>query len=111
VWPVVRTWLSSAQAEVVERFAPERLTMPNGRRFKIQYAEHAAPTVGIRIQDLYGVEGELRIGGGKVPVVIQVLAPNQRPIQITQNLSNFWKESYPRIKQELQRRYPKHEWR
>lgn len=111
VWPVVRTWLSAAQAETVDKLAPERLQMPNGRRFKIQYAENAAPAVGIRIQDLYGVEGELRIGGGKIPVVIQVLAPNQRPIQITQNLSNFWKESYPRIKQELQRKYPKHEWR
>jgi ATP-dependent helicase HrpB len=111
VWPVIRSWLSQAQADTVDKLAPERLQMPNGRRFKIQYSETAAPTVGIRIQDLYGLEGELRIGGGKIPVVIQVLAPNQRPIQITQSLSNFWKESYPRIKQELQRKYPKHEWR
>jgi hypothetical protein len=67
--------------------------------------------MAVRIQDLYGVEGELRIGGGRVPLVIEVLAPNQRPIQVTQNLSNFWKESYPKIKQELSRKYPRHEWR
>jgi ATP-dependent helicase HrpB len=111
VWPVLKTWLSSAQTEAVEKLAPERFSTPNGRRFKVQYSETAAPAVGVRIQDLYGVEGEMRICGGKIPLVIQVLAPNHRPIQITQNLSNFWKESYPRIKQELQRKYPKHEWR
>ena len=55
--------------------------------------------------------GYLRIAGGKVPLVIQVLAPNHRPIQVTSNLANFWQESYPKIKQELQRKYPKHEWR
>lgn len=111
VWPVVRDWLSEQQAAFVEQAAPERLTMPNGRRFKVLYAAKAAPTVAVRIQDLYGVEGELRIAQGRVAVVIEVLAPNQRPIQVTQNLANFWKESYPRIKQELQRKYPKHEWR
>jgi len=111
VWPVVKTWLSNPQLDLVEKMAPERLEMPNGRKFKIAYAGKAAPTIAVRIQDLYGVEGELRIAGGKTPVVIQILAPSHRPIQVTQNLSNFWKESYPKIKQELQRKYPKHEWR
>ena len=83
--------------------------MPNGRKFKIAYAAKAAPTIVVRIRDLYGVEGEMRIAPGKIPVVIQILAPNQRPIQVTQNLSNFWKESYPKIKQELQQKYLKHE--
>jgi ATP-dependent helicase HrpB len=111
VWPVIKSWLSHAQAAFVEKSAPERVTMPNGRKFKVGYAAKAAPTIAVRIQDLYGVEGELRIANGRVPLVIEVLAPNQRPIQVTQNLSNFWKESYPKIKQELQRKYPKHEWR
>jgi ATP-dependent helicase HrpB len=111
VWPVVKSWLSAAQAAFVDSVVPERIGVPNGKKFKIIYAAKSAPTVGIRIQDLYGVEGELKIANGRVPLVIEVLAPNQRPIQVTQNLSNFWKESYPRIKQELQRRYPKHEWR
>ena len=111
VWPVVKGWLSDSQRDLVEKFAPERVEMPNGRRFKVQYAGKASPTVAVRIQDLFGVEGEIRIAGNRVPLVIQVLAPNQRPIQVTQNLSNFWRESYPRIKQELQRKYPKHDWR
>ena len=61
--------------------------------------------------DLYGVEGGLFVASRRVPVTIEVLAPNMRPIQVTRDLANFWKESYPKIKQELQRKYPKHEWR
>ena len=111
VWPVVKSWLSSMQQQLMEDQAPERLELPNGKRAKITYAENAQPTLGARIQDLYGVTHDLRIGGGKIPLVIQVLAPNYRPIQITTSLANFWKESYPKIKQELSRKYPKHEWR
>ncbi|NDA65785.1 MAG: hypothetical protein EBY09_03950 [Verrucomicrobia bacterium] len=74
-------------------------------------APNAAPHIATRIQDLYGVTGELRIAAHRIPLVIQVLAPNHRPIQITQNLTTFWKDSYPKIKQELQRKYPRHEWR
>ncbi|MEA3209749.1 MAG: ATP-dependent helicase HrpB [Chthoniobacter sp.] len=111
VWPTVKGWLSAAQQDLIEKYAPERLELPNGRRAKIIYDGKAAPTIAARIQDLYGVTGELRIGGNRIPLVIQVLAPNHRPIQITQNLATFWKDSYPKIKQELQRKYPKHEWR
>ncbi|MGA3170458.1 MAG: ATP-dependent helicase HrpB [Chthoniobacteraceae bacterium] len=111
VWPVVKSWLSAAQQEMVEKFAPERIGLPNGKKWKITYDPKAAPTIAARIQELYGVEGSLAIAAGRVQLVIQVLAPNQRPVQVTQNLSNFWKESYPKLKQELQRKYPKHEWR
>lgn len=111
VWPTVKSWLSPSQQKLVDDYVPERVEMPNGRKLKITYAPNAAPTIAVRIQDLYGVESEVRIAGGRVLVTIQVLAPNHRPIQITQNLANFWKESYPKFKQELQRKYPKHEWR
>ena len=111
VWPVVKSWLSAAQLDLLDRMAPERFDLPGGRRAKITYAEIAPPTLAARIQDLYGVDGDLRIAGGKISLVIQILAPNQRPVQITTSLSNFWKESYPKLKQELSRKYPKHEWR
>jgi ATP-dependent helicase HrpB len=111
VWPVVKSWLAPAQQQLIDDYAPERMEMPNGRKFKIVYSPTAAPVIAARIQDLYGVEQELRIAHGRIPLVIQVLAPNQRPIQITQNLANFWKESYPVIKKELSRKYPRHEWR
>ncbi len=111
VWPTVKSWLSPSQQKLVEDYAPERVEMPNGRKLKITYATNATPTIAVRIQDLYGVDSEVRIAGGRVLVTIQVLAPNHRPIQITQNLANFWRESYPKFKVELQRKYPRHEWR
>jgi len=111
VWSIVRAWLSKTQQENLDRFAPERIELPNGRRNKLAYAEGQPPVLAARIQDLYGVEGSLSIGNGRVPIVVHVLAPNHRPIQITQDLSTFWKEAYPKIKQELRRKYPKHEWR
>jgi len=110
VWPVVKSWLSKIQQELVEKFAPERIELPNGKKWKIIYDAKAAPTIAARIQELYGVEGSLTIASSRVPLVIQVLAPNHRPIQVTQNLSIFWKESYPKHKLELQRKYPRHEW-
>jgi ATP-dependent helicase HrpB len=111
VWPVVKSWLSTAQQEMVDQFAPERIGLPNGKKWKITYDAKAVPVIAARIQELYGVEGSLTIAAGRVPLVIQVLAPNQRPVQVTQNLSTFWKESYPKLKQELQRKYPRYEWR
>jgi ATP-dependent helicase HrpB len=111
VWPVVKSWLSPTQQQLLDDHAPERFDLPNGRRAKITYAAGQAPTLAARIQDLYGVETDLKIAAGKVPLVIQILAPNFRPVQITTSLANFWKESYPKLKQELQRKYPKHEWR
>jgi ATP-dependent helicase HrpB len=111
VWPIVKSWLSQMQQDLVDKFAPERIALPNGKKWKITYDPKNAPFIAARIQELYGVEGSLSIAAGRVPLVIQVLAPNQRPVQVTQNLSTFWKEAYPKLKQELQRKYPRHEWR
>jgi ATP-dependent helicase HrpB len=111
VWPVVRSWLSSAQQHMLERYAPERIELPNGRKAKLLYSQNQPPVLAARIQDLYGVDGSLKICDGRMTVLVHILAPNHRPIQITQDLTTFWKESYPKAKQELQRRYPKHEWR
>ncbi|MBA3961449.1 MAG: ATP-dependent RNA helicase [Chthoniobacterales bacterium] len=110
VAPVLKSWLSAAQQNALEQFAPERIKLPNERNARITYAPSAPPTIATRIQDLYGVENGLTIGPGRVPLRIEVLAPNHRPIQITDDLATFWRESYPKIKKELQRKYPKHRW-
>jgi ATP-dependent helicase HrpB len=110
VMPVLREWITSQGQRWLDQFAPERLELPGGRKAKVIYTVGSAPMTAARIQDLYGVTS-LTVAKGRQPVTIQILAPNQRPVQITTDLANFWKESYPKIKQELQRRYPKHEWR
>ncbi len=111
VKPGVRGWLTAAQSGLVDKWVPERIELPGGRKAKVTYAEGTAPVVAARIQDLYGVTSALKVGGGTVACTIQVLAPNFRPVQVTTDLANFWRESYPALKEQLKRRYPKHEWR
>jgi len=108
---VVKSWLSAAQQQLLEQHAPERLTLANGRSARVAYEPGNPPHFALRIQQLYGVNSTPRIAMGRVPVLVHILAPNQRAVQITQDLAGFWREHYPRIKQELQRRYPRHKWR
>ena len=111
VMPVLKDWLTAEQLAVIDDYLPEKLTMANGRRSKIIYAKEGPPVLSARIQELYGIEGKFTLGHGRVPVKIEVLAPNQRPIQVTDDLTVFWREMYPKVKAELSRRYPRHEWR
>jgi len=111
VMPVLRDWLLAEQLAVLDDSLPERLVMANGRKARLTYSKDGPPVMSARIQELYGVSSRFTLGHGRVTVKIEVLAPNQRPIQVTDDLSNFWKEQYPKIKAELSRRYPRHEWR
>ncbi len=111
VKPVVMSWLSHAQRELLDKHAPERLTLPNGRTPKVTYEAGNPPHIALRIQELYDVNQTPRIGMGRVPVLVHILTPGMKPVQITQDLANFWREHYPRIKSELQRKYPRHLWR
>lgn len=111
VMPVLRDWLTAEQFAVLDDYLPERLIMGNGRKSRLTYAKEGPPILSARIQELYGIEGKFAVGHGRVPVKIEVLAPNQRPIQVTDDLTNFWREQYPKVKAELSRRYPRHEWR
>jgi ATP-dependent helicase HrpB len=111
VLPVVKSWLSRQQQAWIEEYAPERIELPNGRAVKVAYSGDGPPTIAARIQDLYGIKEGLWIAGRRVRVRIQVLAPSNRPVQVTENLAAFWRETYPKLKPQLKRRYPKHDWR
>jgi len=111
VLPHARSLLTHAQQQFVDKHAPERLPLPGGRKAKITYAENAGPFLAARIQDLYGVESDIKIAMGRHALTIHILAPSHRPVQITRSLASFWTDAYPKLKQQLQRQYPKHEWR
>jgi ATP-dependent helicase HrpB len=115
VMPVVTSWLSHAQRELLDKHAPERLSLPNGRTPKVTYeagkSQHARVFISLRIQELYDVNQTPKIALGRVPVTVHILTPGMKPIQVTQDLASFWREHYPKIKSELVRRYPKHLWR
>ena len=111
VKPLVMSWLSDAQRQLLDKHAPERLSLPNGRTPKVVYENNQPPHIALRIQELYGMTQTPKTAMGRVPVVVHILTPGMKPIQITQDLASFWSEHYPRIKSELQRKYPKHLWR
>jgi len=111
VWKTVKSWLSAAQVDLIDKQAPERIQLPSGYNAKVRYEEGQPPVLSATIQKLYGLEEVPRIGFGQIPVVVEALAPNQRPQQKTQDMQSFWANSYPLIKKELKGRYPKHEWR
>jgi ATP-dependent helicase HrpB len=108
---VVQSWLSHAQRELLDKHAPERLSLANGRTPKVSYEASNPPHIAMRIQELYEVTQTPKIALGRVPVLVHILTPGMKPVQVTQDLANFWREHYPKLKSELQRRYPKHEWR
>ncbi|HMN95410.1 MAG TPA: ATP-dependent helicase HrpB [Phycisphaerales bacterium] len=106
--------LSWSDARFVDEMAPEWLPLPSGRRLRIEYPEasEGSPPIGrARIQELYGLDSTPTIAAGRQPIVIEILAPNHRPVQRTADLANFWKTLYPELRKELRRRYPRHEWR
>lgn len=107
---VLKSQLSHAQQQAVEREAPERLQVPSGSRIALQYESGRPPILAVRIQEVFGWRETPRIAGGRVPVLLHLLAPNMRPRQITDDLRSFWENTYPVVRKELRRRYPKHAW-
>lgn len=111
VWPTLHAWLGPGQEPLIDKYMPLRVQLSNGRKAKVIYSENSPPHISQRIQDLYDVHEVPAVAMGRIPLVVHILGPNHRPVQVTQDMKRFWTEHYPRIKHEMQRRYPKHEWR
>lgn len=110
VLPVLQEWLSAWQRTALDRYAPTSVTLANGRTVKLRYREDSQPVFGLKVQQLFGVRDTPRIAGGNVAVLVEILAPNQRPWQTTANLASFWKTGYAQMKKDLAGRYPRHAW-
>jgi ATP-dependent helicase HrpB len=94
----------------LNEIAPARIRLQNGHQAKIHYERGKQPWIASRLQDFFGMHDTPRIGLERTPVVVHLLAPNQRPVQTTTDLAGFWERLYPQIRRELMRRYPKHPW-
>lgn len=106
----IRGLLSYRQLQALEREAPERLQVPSGNSIRLQYEEGRPPVLAVRIQELFGLSATPLIAGGRVRVLLHLLAPNYRPQQITDDLQSFWSTTYQQVRKELRARYPKHAW-
>jgi ATP-dependent helicase HrpB len=107
---VMRGLLTHGQRAALEREAPERYTLPTGRAAAIAYEPDRPPVFAARIQEVFGLRATPRLAAGRVPVVIQLLSPSQRPVQITDDLESFWRSGYAEVRKQLRGRYPKHSW-
>jgi len=100
--------LGTIRPSRINQAAPERIKLPGGREVKVHYEPGKPPWIESRLQDFFGMRESPRIGGA--PVVVHLLAPNHRPVQVTSDLAGFWERLYPQVRKELSRRYPKHKW-
>ncbi len=112
VFPFLREWLSREQRLALDQLAPEEINLPARKSpARLRFDEDGEVTLSATVQDLYDLESTPTIAAGRYLLRVEVLGPNRRPVQVTRDLSAFWKDSYLTIKNELACRYPKHEWR
>jgi ATP-dependent helicase HrpB len=103
--------LEPRQRALLAEAAPERVTLPGGRTVRVHYQGGGKPPhVESRLQDFFGLARGPSIAGGRLPLVLHLLAPNQRALQVTTDLAGFWERHYPALRRELMRRYPRHSW-
>ncbi len=101
---------AKVDARLLEDVAPSKLKLPSGRTTRVRYERGKPPWVASRLQDFFGMKESPKVAQGKVPLVVHLLAPNQRPVQTTTDLAGFWVRLYPQVRKELGRRYPRHAW-
>ncbi|MEM7284953.1 MAG: ATP-dependent helicase HrpB [Actinomycetota bacterium] len=107
---ILRSQLGWEQQRRLDEWAPTHLTVPSGSNVRLDYGAEDGPVLAVRLQELFGLTDTPLVAGGRVPVVVHLLSPAQRPVQVTRDLASFWRETYPQVKGELMGRYPKHQW-
>jgi ATP-dependent helicase HrpB len=108
--PGLISMLEAERQPLLDKIAPSRIRLPQGRQVKVHYERDKPPWIASRLQDFFGMTETPRLARGAVPVVAHLLAPNHRPVQMTTDLAGFWQRLYPQLRRELGRRYPKHAW-
>ena len=103
--------LTFPQQQAVDRLAPSHITVPTGSRIRVEYRQGAdAPVVRVRLQECFGLTDTPRVDDGRRPVLMELLSPGFKPVQLTTDLRSFWEGTYFEVRKELKRRYPKHAW-
>ena len=100
-WPLPRR---------LEAEAPTHFEAPTGSRVPIDYEADGGPKIAIRVQELFGLDRHPAIAGGKIPLLVELLSPAHRPVQMTRDLPGFWRGSYAAVRTEMRGRYPRHPW-
>jgi ATP-dependent helicase HrpB len=107
---VLRSQVPSGLAAELDRLAPTHLSVPSGSRVRVDYGAEERPVLAVRVQELFGATTTPTILDGRLPVLLHLLSPARRPVQVTDDLAGFWERTYPSVRTELRGRYPKHAW-
>ena len=105
-----RSRLSWDERRFLDEEAPDSLPVPTGRALPLRYAVGGAPVLAVKLQELFGLAETPRVAKGRVPVVLHLLSPAGRPVQVTSDLTSFWNTTYKDVRKDLRGRYPKHPW-
>jgi ATP-dependent helicase HrpB len=107
----LKSALSYQQSQRLETLAPSKMHVPSGSNIKLEYAmDGGTPVLAVRLQEVFGLLETPTINEGRISVLLHLLSPAYRPVQVTQDLRSFWQNTYPNVRKELGRRYPKHSW-
>jgi ATP-dependent helicase HrpB len=106
----LRSHLNAEQSRLLNQHAPEFVNLAGRRNVRVNYEIGQSPWIASRLQDFFGMTDGPKIAGGRAALVLHLLAPNQRPVQVTTDLAGFWQRTYPQVRRELSRRYPRHQW-
>ena len=108
--PILRGWLGHERSRRLDELAPEALAVPSGGRHPLSYEPGRSPILAVRLQELFGWAETPRVGGGRIPVLLHLLGPNFRPVQVTEDLRSFWTSTYHQVRKDLRLKYPRHSW-
>ncbi|MBD9470730.1 ATP-dependent helicase HrpB [Pseudoxanthomonas sp. PXM01] len=106
----LKSGMEWALRQRVDQLAPTRITVPSGMERRIEYAHGQPPVLAVKLQELFGLADTPRVADGRVPVLLHLLSPGGKPLQVTSDLRNFWNSTYAEVKKEMKGRYPKHPW-
>jgi ATP-dependent helicase HrpB len=110
ILPPLLSLLTREQRRLLDQRAPTALTVTSGRRVPLDYAAGEIPVLAVKLQEMFGQADTPTVAEGRVQVLIHLLSPARRPVQVTQDLRGFWNSGYGQVKKELKGRYPKHPW-
>ena len=110
ILPGLRGQLSWKEQRRLDELAPVSIVVPSGSSIKIDYTSGDVPVLAVKLQEMFGLADTPEIAGGRVKLLLHLLSPARRPVQITQDLKGFWNSGYQLVKKELKGRYPKHPW-
>jgi ATP-dependent helicase HrpB len=110
IMPALQEKLTWDQRRLLNDRAPVTIAVPSGSNIAIDYVAGVIPVLAVKLQEMFGLADTPAIAGGRIKLLLHLLSPARRPVQITRDLKQFWNTGYPQVKKELKGRYPKHPW-